>query len=120
MRYVKYLLIVVAVLALGLFVARRVFAVQIGEAAFRTAAKANLGRNPVAGQPDGLALILVGTGSPLPDPTRAGPMTVVSAGGKLFAVDAGGGSARSLTRSSYAICVYSRTIVSSGRARGRR
>ena len=31
-----------------------------------------------------------------------------------------GGSARSSTRSSYAICVYSRTIVSSGRARGRR
>lgn len=94
MRFLKYILIGLAVIALGLVLVRRVFAVQIGEAAFRTAAKSTLAKNPVADLPDGLAVILVGTGSPLPDPTRAGPMTVVAAGGKLFAVDAGGGTAR--------------------------
>ena len=40
----------------------------------------------------GLRVVLVGTGSPLPDPTRGGPCTVVIAGGEYLIVDVGQGS----------------------------
>lgn len=43
-----------------------------------------------------LAVLLVGTGSPLPDKSRAGPSTLVAAGDRLFIVDAGFDSARNL------------------------
>ncbi|GAA4717421.1 ribonuclease Z [Nocardioides conyzicola] len=38
-----------------------------------------------------IEITLLGTGSPLPDPHRAGPATLVRAGGKTFLVDAGRG-----------------------------
>ena len=38
-----------------------------------------------------LAVILLGTGSPMPDPNRAGPATLVSAGDDHYLVDAGRG-----------------------------
>jgi ribonuclease Z len=38
-----------------------------------------------------LTITLLGTGSPLPDPHRAGPSTLVSGGGEHFLVDAGRG-----------------------------
>lgn len=41
---------------------------------------------------DALHVILCGTGSPLPDPERAGPCTAVIAGGHFFLVDVGPGS----------------------------
>lgn len=42
-------------------------------------------------RPDPFAITLLGTGSPLPDPNRAGPSTLVSAGGEHYLVDAGRG-----------------------------
>ncbi len=45
---------------------------------------------------DGLHLILCGTGSPLPNPARAGPCQVVVAGDQAFVVDIGEGGARNL------------------------
>ncbi|WP_428120308.1 MBL fold metallo-hydrolase [Candidatus Poriferisodalis sp.] len=38
-----------------------------------------------------LAVTLLGTGSPLPDPNRAGPSTLISAGDEHYLVDAGRG-----------------------------
>jgi len=38
-----------------------------------------------------IEITLLGTGSPLPDPERAGPSTLVRAGGKTFLFDAGRG-----------------------------
>lgn len=38
-----------------------------------------------------LAITLLGTGGPLPDPERAGPATLVEAGGERYLVDAGRG-----------------------------
>jgi ribonuclease Z len=49
------------------------------------------GNAELVGSPD-LHVVLCGTGSPLPDPARAGPCTAVVAGGELFLVDAGPGS----------------------------
>jgi len=43
-----------------------------------------------------LAVVLVGTGTPLPDVTRAGPSTLIAAGDHLYLVDAGVDSARNL------------------------
>jgi ribonuclease Z len=43
-----------------------------------------------------LAVLLVGTGTPLPDVTRAGPSTMIAAGSHLYLVDAGVDSARNL------------------------
>ena len=94
MRILKPVLMILAVLLLGGALARTVFSTQIGEAAFRTAVKKNVGRNALAGAPDGLTVVLVGTGSPLADPGRVGPMTVVAAGNRVFIVDAGAGSGR--------------------------
>jgi ribonuclease Z len=56
----------------------------------------NVGRNTIADLPDGLHLALCGTGSPFPDPTRAGPCSAIIAGDRLFIVDTGEGSARNL------------------------
>jgi ribonuclease Z len=52
--------------------------------------------NPIADLPDGLHVGLCGSGSPFPDPTRAGPCVAVVAGQRLFVIDAGDGSARNL------------------------
>jgi len=46
--------------------------------------------------PDGLHIGLCGTGSPLPDSTRAGACTVIIAGKQTFVVDSGDGGARNI------------------------
>lgn len=56
----------------------------------------NVGRNIIPTLPDGLHLALCGTGSPFPDPSRAGPCSAIIAGDRLFIVDTGEGSARNL------------------------
>ena len=98
MRIVKWAVIALAVSVLALLAARQVFAVQIGEAVFRRAVADNVGKDPSAALPDGLHLYLCGSGSPLPDPARAGPCIGVLAGDRAFIFDVGGGSIRRLTR----------------------
>ena len=56
-----------------------------------------MGPDGVAGLPDGLSVGLCGSGSPMPDPTRAGPCTFVVAGKRLFVIDAGTGSTKVLS-----------------------
>lgn len=46
--------------------------------------------------PDGLHAVFCGTGSPLPDRSRAGPCLAVIAGEKVFVFDAGEGAAETL------------------------
>lgn len=46
--------------------------------------------------PDALTLIFCGTGGPFPDPDRAGPCTLVAAGGHVFLIDSGTGGAQRL------------------------
>lgn len=68
----------------------------IGLGLFERVVRQNLARDVVGGLPDGLHLILCGTGSPMPDATRAGPCALVVAGPHLFMVDAGDSSVRTL------------------------
>ncbi len=72
------------------------FQAQIATNVMEQVAKRNVGRNILPNLSDGLHLGLCGTGSPFPDPTRAGPCSVVIAGDRVFVVDAGEGSARNL------------------------
>ena len=73
-----------------------VFQRQAGAYLLQQVAHKNVGRNILPELPDGLHLALCGTGSPFPDPTRAGPCSAIIAGDRLFIVDTGEGSARNL------------------------
>ena len=79
-----------------LFVASQTFKVQIGKRIFAKAVSKNFGNNILSDLPDGLHIILIGTGSPLADPSRAGPSTAVIAGKRAFIVDSGGGAVRKM------------------------
>ena len=85
----------VAALAL-LFAASQIFKVQIGDRIFAKAVSENFGNNIISNLPDSLHVILIGTGSPLADPSRAGPSTAVIAGKRLFIIDSGGGAVRKM------------------------
>ena len=86
------LLVLAAAVALAAYALRR----PIATALLERVAHANVGRDSLSTLPDGLHLALCGTGSPFPDPTRAGPCSAVIAGQQLYVVDAGEGSARVL------------------------
>ena len=83
-------LLVLAVATLVLFQER------IGAALFERAADRGASVDTLAGLPDGLHLGLCGTGSPLPNPQRAGPCNVVIAGDRVFVVDIGEGGNRNI------------------------
>lgn len=57
----------------------------------------NLSGAAFAEFPDGLNVVLCGAGSPMPDPTRAGPCVAVIAGERVMIVDVGSGSVRNLS-----------------------
>ncbi len=61
-------------------------------------AESRAGRDLTASLPDGLHVVLCGTGSPLPDPARAEACTLIIAGRTLLVIDAGDGAARNLGR----------------------
>lgn len=87
------LLAVVAVIAAGAWLMRE----RLAMAAMDRAYRAGMAADPMAGLTDGLHVGLCGTGSPMPDPTRAGPCVAVVAGRQLFVVDTGQGSTRNLS-----------------------
>ena len=53
---------------------------RVGLALAETAIDARAGTDATKELPDGLSVTLCGTGSPMADPTRAGPCNVVIAG----------------------------------------
>ena len=89
-RVVIGLIVIIAIVAGLAWLSRD----RLGEIVFNRAVEANYGQDATAGLPDGLHVILCGTGSPLPDPDRSGPCTLVLAGKQLFLVDAGSGAGR--------------------------
>ena len=72
------------------------FREQIGEQLFASAVETGVARDVIGGLPDGINVVLCGSGSPLPDPSRAGPCSAVIIDGKMFIVDIGGGAVRNL------------------------
>ena len=96
MVWVKRGLIGVLALAVLGFVGFNVFKTQIAERAFHRAIDQNAGVDRSAVLPDGLHVYLCGTGSPMPDATRAGPCLGVLAGERALVFDVGSGGARNL------------------------
>jgi ribonuclease Z len=90
MRRFVMILLLIAGLGAALWAARE----RLGEIAFDRAVQANYGTDVSADLSDGLHLILCGTGSPLPDPARSGPCTLIVAGKQVFLIDAGSGAGR--------------------------
>jgi ribonuclease Z len=70
----------------------------IAERAFQRALDQNAGIDQSAKLGDGLHAYVCGSGSPMPDATRAGPCIAVLAGEQAFVFDAGSGSIRKLMR----------------------
>ncbi len=86
----------VGLIALGI-VAVFAFRPSIGAALFTRAMERNLDDDRLASLDDGLHVGLCGTGSPMPNATRAGPCNLVIAGDMIFIVDIGEGGARNLS-----------------------
>lgn len=97
MKRLRLALIIVTGLILlagaGLWLARD----RLATAAMARLYARALGSDPIAALPDGLHVGLCGSGAPMPDPTRAGPCTVIVAGRRMFVVDSGEGSVRKLS-----------------------
>jgi ribonuclease Z len=90
MRRLVMVFLLLAGLGTSLWLARD----PLGEIVFDRAVKATYGTDATADLDDGLHVILCGTGSPLPDPARSGPCTLVIAGKQVFLVDSGSGAGR--------------------------
>lgn len=69
---------------------------EIGARLFANAVETVVSRDVIGDLPEGMHLALCGTGSPLPDPSRAGPCSAVIIDGKMFIIDIGGGAVRRL------------------------
>ena len=93
MRRIVAGLLLVAAMALA---AAFLFQKQIGAVIFQRGAQEASGRDTLAGLGDGLHLGLCGTGSPMPNPRRAGPCNVIVAGEQVFVVDMGENGNRNL------------------------
>ncbi|WP_240330851.1 MBL fold metallo-hydrolase [Sphingorhabdus sp. Alg239-R122] len=67
------------------------FQKTIGGLLFERGIEQNVGRDAIAELEDGLHVGLCGTGSPMPNPDRAGPCNVIIAGDQIYLVDIGEG-----------------------------
>ncbi|WP_417593107.1 MBL fold metallo-hydrolase [Parasphingorhabdus sp.] len=92
----KKLGMVLLVLGLIAIAVGLIFREQIGKRLFAAAVETAVARDVIGDMPDGINVALCGSGSPLPDPTRAGPCSAVIIDGKMFIVDIGGGAVRNL------------------------
>jgi ribonuclease Z len=98
MRWLRRIVLAIAALALLGVVTFQLFERPIAEAAFRRGVQELVGRDPSAELPDGLHVYVCGSGSPMPDPQRAGPCLGVLAGSRAFVFDTGAGGVRKLAR----------------------
>ncbi len=102
MRWKSAALVIAGLVALGAAGAW-LFQREIGEAMFRQAVAENVGRDRAGELPDGLHVFVCGSGSPIPDPDRAGPCLGVIAGQHPFVIDVGSGGARRLARMGFPV-----------------
>lgn len=78
------------------FAGFKLFQVQIGVRMADRMVSARMQTDLLTELGEGLHVGICGSGSPLPDPTRAGPCLTVIAGDRVFVVDSGGGSTSNL------------------------
>jgi ribonuclease Z len=96
MIWIRRLIIGLAALALLTFAGFNIFTRPIASWAFNRAVERDAGVDRSASLPDGLHVYICGSGSPMPDASRAGPCVGVLAGDRAYVFDAGTGGARNL------------------------
>lgn len=95
-RALVFMALAAGLIALALTAAVTVFAEPLALRLYARQVEARLDVDRTRDLPDGLTVAFCGTGSPLPDPSRAQSCTAVIAGDRVFIVDSGAGSARNL------------------------
>ena len=96
MIWIRRLFIGLAAFALLALAGFNIFKQQIAGWAFNRAVDSNAGVDRSASLPDGLHVYICGSGSPMPDASRAGPCLGVLAGDRAYVFDAGTGGVRNL------------------------
>ena len=96
MAWFKRISIAGLVLAVVVICGFNLFKLQITERIFNRAIEQAVGVDRSAYLPDGLHIYLCGTGSPMPDASRAGPCMGVLAGQRAYVFDVGSGGTRNL------------------------
>ena len=96
MTWLKRGLVGLLVLALLAFLGFNLFKKQFAARAFDRVVQERVGVDQSEALPDGLHVYLCGTGSPMPDATRAGPCLGVLAGDRAYIFDVGSGGVRNL------------------------
>ena len=96
MTWLRRGLVGLLVLALLAFLGFNLFKKQLAARAFDRVVKERVGVDQSEALPDGLHIYLCGTGSPMPDATRAGPCLGVLAGDRAYIFDVGSGGVRNL------------------------
>lgn len=92
---IRVLVTLVTIAVIGL-IGFNLLRVQIATALFDIMVDRNVGTDPSLDLPEGLHIYLCGTGSPLPDPGRAGPCIGILAGANAYVFDVGSGGVRNL------------------------
>lgn len=90
----KKILLAIAILAVLSFAAAHFIGPPLLERALKRQVVRNLSGEAFREMNDGLNVVICGAGSPMPDPTRAGPCVAVIAGTRLMVVDVGSGAVR--------------------------
>ncbi|MEO1361765.1 MAG: MBL fold metallo-hydrolase, partial [Pseudomonadota bacterium] len=96
MSWARRILFAVLGLIALVFIGFNLFKTQIATAVFERVLETRLGVDPTADFADGLHVYLCGTGSPMPDASRAGPCLGVLAGDRAYIFDVGSGGVRNL------------------------
>jgi len=89
MKRIRTVVLALVAVAALILVLAKVAGKQIGYVLFTRAVSLAIDKDITTSLPDGLHLALCGAGSPMPDPTRAGPCVAVIAGNRMFVIDAG-------------------------------
>lgn len=92
-----------AVVIAAIWIGWTLMRAEIGMTIFERQVQDMVGTDPSAGLENGLHVYMCGTGSPIPDPSRAGPCVGILAGKSAFVFDAGSGSMRKLMRIGFPI-----------------
>ena len=87
----RVLIVMMMVLAV-MMVSARIFQAQLGQLVFERLATERAQQDRMATLAPGLHVAFCGTGSPIPDATRAESCALVVAGENLFVIDSGSGS----------------------------
>lgn len=96
MIWIRRLFIGLAAFAILTLAGVNMFKQQIASWAFNRAVERGAGVDRSASLPDGLHVYICGSGSPMPDASRAGPCLGVLAGDRAYVFDAGSGGVRNL------------------------